>query len=406
LRIVLHDYAGHPFQIQLSRELARRGHEVHHIYFASDVTPRGALTPRADDPASLVIKGIDIKGPFDKFSYWKRLRYEREYGANAAAYINEVDPDVLICTNVPVDALAVIRRQCLRPGRQFVIWLQDIVSIGVRAVLRRKLPLLGELIGKRYIALERANLQAADRIVCITGDFLPTLERWGIARERCEVIENWAPLGELQPFEGPQRWMAEQGLEGKRLILYSGTLGLKHNPRLLLEAARRLADRPDIAIVVISEGAGANWLEEQTRAAPLGNLRLLPFQPYERLSEILSSAAVLVAVLEPEAGVFSVPSKVLSYLCIGRPVLLAAPMENLAARTVRRAQAGDVVRPDDVEGFLGAIAALIDDPGRAEALGRNARRFAQQNFEIARIAGRFEDLWGEREGPAQWRPAA
>jgi len=30
MRIGIHDFSGHPFQVQLSRELASRGHEVVH----------------------------------------------------------------------------------------------------------------------------------------------------------------------------------------------------------------------------------------------------------------------------------------------------------------------------------------------------------------------------------------
>jgi glycosyltransferase involved in cell wall biosynthesis len=277
LRIVLHDYAGHPFQIQLSRELARRGHEVHHLYFADDVTPRGALTPQPDDSPSLTIKGITLDAPFDKFSYWKRIRYERDYGARAARYINQVEPDILINTNVPVDALAMVRLRCRRPGRKNIVWLQDVVSVGVTAVLRRKLPVVGELIGRRYQAVERINLRAADHVICITEDFLPILEGWNIPRHRCSVIENWAPLDELKPWTGPSTWLLEQGIvecgsahrdpvspaksrgtssgrqaDAPRVILYSGTLGLKHNPRLLLDAARRLQDRPDVLFVVVA----------------------------------------------------------------------------------------------------------------------------------------------------------
>jgi colanic acid biosynthesis glycosyl transferase WcaI len=394
LRIVLHDYAGHPFQIQLSRELARRGYEVHHVYFANDVTPRGALSRRPEDPASLTIKGLAIAGPFDKFSYWKRIRYEREYGALAARYINDVDPDILINTNVPVDALAILRQRCSRPGRQHIVWLQDVVSIGVTAVLRRKLPVLGELIGRRYRAVERVNLRAADHVICITEDFLPLLQRWQIPPQRCSVIENWAPLDELKPWTGERRWVAEQGLSGKRLVLYSGTLGLKHNPRLLLHAARHFAGRTDIAFVVIAEGAGANWLREQTAAAPLPNLILLPFQPYDRLAEILSSAEVLTAVLEPDAGIFCVPSKVLSYLCIGRPIALAAPPENLASRTVLRADAGRVVEPDASDAFVAALEDLLDRPAEAEHCGRAARAYAEATFALDDIASRFEQIWG------------
>ena len=48
MRILVHDYAGHPFQVQLSRELARRGHEVRHAYASALQTPRGELVKRED----------------------------------------------------------------------------------------------------------------------------------------------------------------------------------------------------------------------------------------------------------------------------------------------------------------------------------------------------------------------
>ena len=44
MRIFVHDYAGHPFQIELSRSLAARGHLVEHTYCSSLVTtPHGAV---------------------------------------------------------------------------------------------------------------------------------------------------------------------------------------------------------------------------------------------------------------------------------------------------------------------------------------------------------------------------
>ena len=44
MRISIVDYAGHPFQVQLSRKLAERGHDVLHLYFGQAITPRGMLT--------------------------------------------------------------------------------------------------------------------------------------------------------------------------------------------------------------------------------------------------------------------------------------------------------------------------------------------------------------------------
>jgi colanic acid biosynthesis glycosyl transferase WcaI len=43
MRILVNDYAGHPFELQLSRALARRGHTVPHTYFAAFQTPKGSV---------------------------------------------------------------------------------------------------------------------------------------------------------------------------------------------------------------------------------------------------------------------------------------------------------------------------------------------------------------------------
>jgi colanic acid biosynthesis glycosyl transferase WcaI len=120
---------------------------------------------------------------------------------------------------------------------------------------------------------------------------------------------------------------------------------------------------------------------------------LLPFQPYERLSEVLGSGDILVVLLEQTAGAFSVPSKTLSYLCAGRPVLGMMPAENLAATLVSRA-GGKVVPPD--ERALPEAAAWVDkvlaDAELGEELGEASRDLAELEFALAGCADRFEHI--------------
>ncbi len=87
-------------------------------------------------------------------------------------------------------------------------------------------------------------------------------------------------------------------------MLYSGTLSLKHNPASIAGVARRLADQDDVRVVVVSEGVGAEWLKKVKVEQGLNNLLLFPFQPYDRFSEVLGAASVLLAIIEPDAGVF------------------------------------------------------------------------------------------------------
>ncbi len=80
MRIVVHDYAGHPNEVYMSRELARRGHDVLHLYAGSIETPRGELVKTARDAPTFEVEGVFHTKPFLKHTYVRRQLQEIEYG--------------------------------------------------------------------------------------------------------------------------------------------------------------------------------------------------------------------------------------------------------------------------------------------------------------------------------------
>jgi len=387
-RVVVHDYAGHPFQVELSRELAARGHDVLHLYCASVTTGQGDLLLRDDDPDTLRIEPVALPSTFERYNPAKRLRQEVSYGRAVARRALAFRPHVVLSSNTPLLAQRLLVSRCDRASVGTVFWHQDVLGLGIKRVLSRRSALAGRVLGGAFVALERSILRRSDAVVAISDDFVPVLAGWGVAPDRTHVIENWAPIDELPVAARDNAWAAEQGLSGRTVVLYSGTLGLKHNPELLLELARR--HRHDATVVVVSEGLGATFLREAAEREQLTNLRVLPFQPYDRLPEVLAAADVLVAILEPDAGVFSVPSKVLSYMCAGRAILAALPSTNLAARVLERAGCAVVVEPTDVDAFVAGGAHLVAEPATRDALGRAARSAAEREFDIGAITDKFE----------------
>ena len=87
MRLVLHDYSGHAFLVQLARQLARDGNDVLYLHFPGFQTPKGALLRRPDDPPSLEIRGLSLPEAFAKYSYVKRLSQEFAYGRRLARAI-------------------------------------------------------------------------------------------------------------------------------------------------------------------------------------------------------------------------------------------------------------------------------------------------------------------------------
>lgn len=374
----------------MSRELARRGHTVQHVFFADFQTPRGALVRSDSDPATFSITGLTLGVPFAKAAFVKRRNQEIAYGKKLGQLISEFRPDVVISSNSPLDS----QRQIFRATRairgcRFIFWLQDLYGEGIKRILSGKFGLAGKAVGAYYVALEARMLRASDEVISISSDFVPVLESYGVRKERVHVIENWAPLDEIEPKEKVNDWSVANGYSASKNIIYSGTLGYKHNPDLLL----RLAAETDANVLVFSEGKVADGVASKAKSLGLESFKVRPWVPFSDLPNVLASADILVALIEPDAGIFSVPSKVLTYTCVGRPILSSIPKENLAARILSREEAGLIAPPLDGDAFVANAKKLLADATLRQRMGANARAYAERQFEIKKLGDRFERLF-------------
>lgn len=390
MRLLVHDHSGHPFQAQLSRELAERGHDVVHSYCGAYVSGKGDLSRRPGDRVRFEPIGADLS--FDKDRLVRRLVVEVRLGVELVRQVRRERPDVVLLSNVQVLSLLGFSLAMLVVRTPWVLWHQDVYAVAVRSFAGKKLSAAFHLVATAFEIAERWSSRRACAIVVIADSFVPVHERWGTA-EKVTVIPNWAPLDEIVPCDRKNDWSVEQGLDDSHTLLYSGTLGLKHDPELLVQLAAALQDRGrEVRLVVVNEGPAVEVLRHAADALRVP-ITLLPFQPYERLSEVLASGDVLVVLLDQQAGAFSVPSKTLSYLCAGRPVVGLMPAENSAAGLID-AVGGLVAAPDlaSLSRVAEWIDVLLDDDARRTEIGLAARRLAEEEFALEACADTFESI--------------
>jgi len=390
LRILVHDHSGHPFQAELSRELAQRGHTVTHSYVAGYVSGKGRLT--AEPGETITFEGIGGDKPIENMRLLDRLRREISRGFELVQHVRRVDPDITMLSNVQIPTLVIFALAMTVLRRPWVLWHQDVYAVAVRSFAGTKLPRRWAAVAAVFEVAERFCSRRAKAIVVISPAFVPVHEKWGTA-DKVTVVPNWVPLAEIVPVERKNDWAVEHGLDDERTLLYSGTLGLKHNPALLVQLARRVIDRGQpVRLVVVNTGPAVEVIRAEAERLDVP-VTLLPFQPYERLPEVLGSGDVLVVLLDKQAGAFSVPSKTLSYLCSGRPVLGMLPAENLAADLISRAD-GVVVAPEESALDVAArwAAEVLADSERRAAVGQSSRDLAEQEFALHDCADEFEAL--------------
>ncbi|KAA2239905.1 glycosyltransferase family 4 protein [Chitinophaga agrisoli] len=388
MKIVVNDHSGHAFPLQLSRQFAQSGHQVLHAYSASFQSPKGDFD-NSTATAQPLVTPIRVKGTFRKYSLLKRRQQEIEYAKQLTQRMDTFKPDVVLSGTTPLFVQQHVQRYCLRKGIRFIYWCQDIYTIAIRSIARRKLGLLGFPVWEYFNRLESTLLRRSAHVVSITQDFNPIFREWQVNMDRVTCIPNWAPVTNIELVDKQNPWAQLHQLTDKICVVYSGTLGLKHNPSILLDAALHFRHHPDVVLVVISEGLGADFLRKEKEKRQLHNLRILPFQDFTHMSQVLGTADILLAILEKDAGIYSVPSKVLTYLCAQKPIVLAMPPANLSAAIVQEQQAGYCISPDDSRGFCRHIEKLVNDAGLRQQLGRNGRAYAERNFDIAHIEDRF-----------------
>lgn len=396
MRIQVHDFAGHPFQAELSRQLAENGHTVEHLFSPQYASGKGQLSRVDGDAESLGFVPVTVQRPFEKYGAVRRIQFEAAYAKKWQEETLRFQPDCVVACNVPLFVLSIFRRHADRSKQPWVLWHQDLFSRAISDEIDRRVPKPFSHVAKNLVqGLESKAVSQASQVVPITHGFREEYEGWGIRTEHVTVIPNWAPLKEILPRErsnkwGDGNWRNDAGLR----LLYAGTLGRKHNPMLLIELLKSALDAGlPVELVVASEGEGAELLRSVSAQEPLLPIRILPFQEMQVLPDMLGSADILIALLEPSASKFSVPSKVLTSFASGRPVLGFIPPGNPAAADIEGV-GGCVVPPlsESIPEAVLWLAALSGNRQQIELLGRAARLEAEQRFGIVEICSRFETV--------------
>lgn len=384
--IVMHDYGGYPFIYDLSYELSERGFQVTHIFSSASGSPSGIF--RENKNLKVIDLGADLP-KVKKGSFVSRFFSERHYGSLIASVIKEINPAMVISGNTPLEAQKRIAAVCNEKEIRFVYWLQDLLSIAAENVLNKKNKLLGALVGGYFKAIEKSLLKGADRVIAISEDFSDLIKKWGVDQQKISVLENWSGLATIPVVSKDNPFSRQHGLDQSFNFVYSGTLGMKQNPEVLIEIAEQIQGRENVRLVVVAAGTGVEFVQKRTQELGLKNVLILPLQPFDTLPNVLGSGDVLLAMLESDAAAYCVPSKILTYYCAGKASLLILSKENLAARQTLAHGLGFVIEPGDSGGLKSLIDQMVGAPDQLDEVGKRARAYAERQFPIGKIADKF-----------------
>jgi colanic acid biosynthesis glycosyl transferase WcaI len=383
------DYGCHSFTYRLASHLFDTGFPIRYISNGSIESPNLSSLGEWVNARPQLVRTIRCDKPYGKLSLKARLRGELEWARRCVNALEEEKPSAVIVSTVPLAVVIYIQNWAKRRGVPIIYWLQDLQGHAMHDLLGRRLGLIGRVLGSLAYLWEQYILEESRMVIIISNGHISELPSLVRRKKSYAVLENWANIEEFPQYPPNNEWAVQHGLDKTLNIVYSGTLGFKHDLATFLDLAMSFRERSDIRVVVVSSDSAAVKLSRDAAALGLLNLIILPFQQYSDVPKVLASASVLVAPLDASAGKFCIPSKVLSYLCAGRPTVIAIDSDNPAAVTINQNRAGTVVEPGNSPKFINAVAEFLCNDEERQAAGRRARLYAEQTFSLKTVTDAF-----------------
>lgn len=240
----------------------------------------------------------------------------------------------------------------------------------------------GSLIWKIGRMVEKITYRYADKIIVISEDFKKNIMAKGVPEDKIVVVYNWVDQNKVVDVSREENKLFDvYGLErSKFYITYNGNIGLTQNMDMLLDVAKELQEEyEDIHFVLVGNGAYLDEVRRKVAELQLGNVHLLPFQPYEDISHVFSLGDASLVISKPGVGANSVPSKTWSIMSASRPVL-ANFDENELKTIIENNHCGIFTKAGDKDAFKESILTLYNHRELCKEYGHNGRKFVMDNL--------------------------
>ncbi|HJY84661.1 MAG TPA: glycosyltransferase family 4 protein [Candidatus Binatia bacterium] len=241
--------------------------------------------------------------------------------------------------------------------------------------------------------LEQFLYRRAWRISCATRGIARRLrDEKGVLGDKIDVLLNGVDPEIFSASLSQQQWSERPGLDGRKIFTYAGVYGYAQGLQVILDTARLLKERQDIAFLLVGDGPIKTKLMSVVREERLDNVQFLPALPVEETARVLAmSYASLVPLRKVPLMRDAVPSKMINSLSAGVPVILCG--EGEAAELLTTHACGLVAEPENPQELARAVRWLSTHAAEREVLAGNGLRLIQREYHWEHIMDRWLERW-------------
>jgi putative colanic acid biosynthesis glycosyltransferase WcaI len=317
----------------------------------------------------------------------QRLLMESSFSLIAALILlvrKSFKTDIIIYVGAQPSIAMVARLVAWWKGVPYAVFINDLAAQAAVDVETVKAKWLGKILE----TFEYAAYRYATGAIVLCPSFKKALEAHQYPASRVRVIPSPVDLDIIRPVNDGHAFREALGLKSfDFVVLYSGSMGLKQGLTNVIEAALLLRDEnPTVKWVLVGNGELKPMIEKKINKYGLpGCVRLLPLQPESEMSGMFSSADLLLLNQLSSVKDTVIPSKLLTYMAAGKPVLAAVNPNSQAADLIQESRGGILVPPEDPGVLAAAVRNLQENPATLQEMGKRNRAYAVEHFDQRKI---------------------
>ncbi len=217
--------------------------------------------------------------------------------------------------------------------------------------------------------------------------------RRGGEPKHVQVIPNWVDTDFIQPGERQNEFRAVNNFGDDFLVSFAGVLGYSQDLDVIIDAAKLLRGQDQIQWVLVGDGVEKERMQAKARELELLNrVHFVPMQPREKYPAILHASDVCLATLRAEVTTPVVPSKILSIMAAGKPVVAAMNLSGDAPKLISDAQCGFSTPPGDATALAEVVLKLYTDRDLCAQVGANGRQYAEEHLSRKACVSHYERI--------------
>ena len=348
-----HSFSERNIYCDLLREFIRNGHEVYSI---SPTEKRYHVPTHLEENGHLLKLQI---GNTQKTNIIEKgfstLLIEGQYVRAIKKYFSHIQFDLILYSTPPITLCKAIRYVKKRDDAKTYLLLKDIFPQNAVD--------LGMLIYWYFRHKEKELYSISDKIGCMSQANVDYVLKHNpeIDDKKVEICPNCIEPLDLRVNESRKKAIRQKygiPLE-KKVFVYGGNLGKPQGIPFVIDCLKEFINNRDLFFLIVGDGTDYSMLENFFKEAKPMNMKLMKQIPKEDYDRMIAACDVGLIFLDHRFTIPNFPSRLLSYMQAGLPVLACTDSVTDIGRVIENGGFGWWCESDTAANFVKQVLHIL-----------------------------------------------